>query len=161
MIRSTSNISNLYTVWSSLDSGKGNWKKGKPRQFSSQLSNDELNNIKYILERLSSKSLIGLLKEKRELKKRGQRLDHVHPLTFFIGVLSPQCVSAFYSLKHRKGLPLDEFVKGAVESFHDERKHGNISDSQLQTFAKITGRCIHQIRAFVNSNDWKGLIRWL
>lgn len=161
MIGATSNVSNLYTAWSQLDGDRGSWKKGQPRSFSTKLSGDELNNIKYILERLSSKTLIGLLREKKELKKRGEKLDHVHPLTFFIGVLSSNCVSDFYSLKHRKGLPLNEFVKGAVESFHDERKHNNISDAQLQTFAKITGRCIHQVRAFANSNDWKGLIRWL
>ncbi len=161
MIRATFNVSNLCTAWSGLDADRGNWRKGQPRRFVTQLSGDELNNIKYILERLSSKTLIGLLKEKKELKKRGDRLDHVHPLTFFIGVLSSHCVSDFYSLKHRKGLPLDEFIKGAVESFHDERKHNNISDGQLQIFAQITGRCIHQVRAFANSNDWKGLIRWL
>lgn len=144
-----------------LEQGRGNWCKGQARPFTSCLDNHEIENIQFILENLSKKSLIGLLRLKKELKKRGETLEHVHPLSFFIGVLSSRCVRFFYDLKARRGMPYSEFVKGAIESFHDESKKGNITDQQLQIFANITKRSFSQIKAFASVNDWKGLIGWL
>ncbi len=161
MIKPTNSFSRFTTAWTGLEMDRGDWQKGQARKFSIKLDTDELNNIKYILEKLSKKSLIGLLRDRKELKSRGERLDHVHPLTFFMGVLSPHCVSNFYDLKARRGMPLDEFVKGAVDSFCNERSHNNITDHQIKIFAQKTERNLQQIRIFVSSDDWNGLIRWL
>lgn len=144
-----------------LETARGGWRKGMPRPFQRDVDGDERGNIRYILEKLSKKSLISLFKYKKELKKRGDRIEHVHPLTFLIGALSPDCSGFFYALKRRKGIPFDEFLKGVVESFHDEARHGNITEKHIQIFAQKTNRCVHQVRAFVHSRQWKDFIHWL
>lgn len=148
-------------IFLGLQLGRGSWEKGHPREFSPKIDSEDLSHIQFILKNLANKSLIGLLKLKKELKKRGEKVDHVHPLTFFIGVLSPSCVQYFYELKARKGLPYSEFVKGAIESFHDERKHNNLTLEQISLFAKMTKRNEKQIRAFIEAKDYSGLIQWL
>lgn len=144
-----------------LNFARGGWKKGQPRPFVESLDGGEMNDIKFILEKLSRESWLHLLKLKKELKKRGEKLDHVHPLSFFIGVLSPTCAEFFQNLKKKGGLPYSEFVSGAVESFHDERKHGNITDQQLSIFAQKTGRDLGTICSYAYSNNWNGFINYL
>lgn len=140
---------------------RGNWTKGRPRKFKTSLEPDELNHIRFILENLAKQYWPKLLMMKKELNKRGELIDHVHPLTFFIGVLKPQCYSWFCDLKKRGGIALSKFVEGAVESFHDEVKHGNITKQQIQIFARITGKNSKVIQGFADSKDWKSFIKWL
>lgn len=152
----------LYTnVHWQLEKGRNNWRKGEARQFTTSLDGDEIDHIQFILENLSKKTLVGLLRLKKELKKRGEKVEHVHPLSFFIAVLSPQCIRLFYDLRARKGMPYSEFMKGAIESFSDQSRRGNLTDQQLLTFANITKRNFSQIKAFASAHDWKGLIGWL
>lgn len=159
-------ISNLryhhtISAFEELDEGRGSWKKGQPRKFKTSLDVEEIDDIKFIVENLAKQYWPKLLMMKKEMNRRGERLDHVHPLTFFMGVLKPQCYSWFLDLKKRGGLALSKFIEGAVESFHDEAKHGNITKEQIQIFAKITGKNAKIVRDFAASGDWKSFIKWL
>lgn len=160
MINTALNINPFIHV-PALKLAKGAWSKGQPRFFTVHIEPHEQDAILHIIKTLSEKSLKNLLKEKNQLNKRGEELEHVHPLTFFIGVLSHHCGHHFRDLKRRGGIPYDEFLKGAIKSFKEEHQHNNLTDQQIQEFANITGKCIHQTRRFIQSHDWPGFINWL
>lgn len=145
---------------SALKLGRDGWSKGMPRVFKIDLDSSEVSNIKFIIDNLANKGWVKLLKLRKDLKKKGDQLDHVHPLSFFMTVVNT-CYPHFRALKSRGGMPLNEFVGGAVESFHDERIRGNITDDQMRIFAQRTGRDFVQIKNFANSNNWEGFVKWL
>jgi len=153
--------SSFLKTWEEIGFARGGWKKGQPRNFTVQLDSGEESGVQFILDKLSKESWVQLLLSRKALKQKGAELDHVHPLSFFIGVLSPSCAYLFQELKNKGGLAFNEFIKGAAESFRDEKKHGNLTEAQIQIFAQKTGKSIHNVRKFVDSNDWKGFIKWL
>jgi len=65
-----------------------NWNPGHPRVFKENLDSEEQAALNYILENLAQKSLLKLLTIQGKLKERGARLDHIHPLAFFMGIMS-------------------------------------------------------------------------
>ena len=138
---------------------KGNWKKGRPREFQESLDAKEKSSLRCILETLSKKSFVKILALSKKLSDHGKELDHVHPISFFIGIFTDDHHKRhFHELKKKKGKPWKEFLKGAVESFKEERRHNNIHVHHIETFSKLTNKDFHALMGFSNSQNWEGFI---
>lgn len=141
--------------------GAEGWSKGQPRHFKIEFDSDELSNLKFILENLATKKLPKLFVMRKELGKRGERLDHLHPLAFLLAALNHDSNPYFYQLKKKGGKAWEEFVKGCVESFHEESRHGNITTQQIEVFSQLTNKPFHQVQAYLNSHSYYHFINWL
>ncbi len=150
-----------YNFYLEPEKGRGSWGKGQPRNFSVSVDGDETSHIQFIVDKLANKSWPKLLLLKKELKKRGDQIDHLHPLTFLIGVLQSGQGGNFHKLKNKNGRAWKELLQGCLESFHDEVNHHNVTPENLKLFAETIQRDEGQVQHFALCHDWNGLIHWI
>lgn len=145
-----------------VDSARGNWNPGRPRVFKESLDSEEHDALKYILENLAQKSLLKLLTIQGKLKERGARLDHIHPLAFFMGIMSHSNLrDNFIQLRNKGNKAWKEFIKGAVDSFNTEKRGSNINDHHIERFCEKAGKDPHFIRHLMHTENWDEFFKHL
>lgn len=145
-----------------IDSARGNWQKGQPRIFKETIDHHEREALQYILENLTKKSLIKLIPLRRKLNDKGSQIDHLHPLAFFLGILTNHPLKDhFHRLRRKNNRAWVEFVSGVTNSFKDEKRHNNLQDSQIESFCRILGKDPHHLRHLIHIENWKEIIRHL
>lgn len=150
------------SVFEHIDAARGDWRKGNPRIFKENIDHEERDALKYILENLVRKSLIKLIPLRRQLNDRGNRLDHLHPLSFFLGILTDGVLKDhFHNLKRKNNKAWSEFFSGVANSFKEEKRKNNIHDYQIETFCRRLGKDPHHVRHLVHIENWKDLINYL
>lgn len=139
-----------------------NWQPGQPRVFIHQFDHEEHHCLHYILENLAQKNILMLWPLQNEMKKKGDALEHVHPLSFFMHILSHTTLrSHFNQLREKNNKAWKEFLKGALKSFTEEHRHRNISDDHIETFCSRTGKDVHHVRHAMHHGQWENFIKSL
>lgn len=129
------------------------------RNYDAPLTKQEKSDISYIIKYLSEKPAHTLLWHKFSLEAAGGRIDHVHPLRFFICVLTDEELAEGIKKIYRNrtstsgGWVWNDFVEGIKESLKEEYHRNNLRDDQLTEFAKIVG--IESRELFVNVHERK------
>lgn len=153
---------NLYPSCQLIDQKRGNWNNGHPRIFKESIDRDEYSALIYILENLAKKSLIKLMPMQGKLKKKGNQLDHLHPLAFFMAImLHPKLRDYFYQLKNKNNKAWKEFLNGAVNSFKDEKRGHNIHDQHIEAFCHRLNKDPHFVRHLMHTENWIDFIKHL
>lgn len=125
------------------------------RNYDAPLTKQEKEDISYIITYLSEKSYPTLLWHKFSLEAAGERIDHVHPLRFFICVLTDEeLVKGVKKIYWNGGKVWSDFVGGIKESLKDEFHRNNLRDDQLIDFAKIVGIESHDLFMDVHERKW-------
>ncbi|MCH9634465.1 MAG: hypothetical protein S4CHLAM7_12170 [Chlamydiae bacterium] len=145
-----------------IDSARGDWSQGHPRVYKESLDNEEHNALLYILENLAKKSLLKLMLIQGKLKESGARLEHLHPLAFFMGIMNHSSLkNHFYKLRDKDNYAWKEFTQGAINSFKEEKSGANINDHHIEHFCQEVGKDPHFVRHLMHNENWNEFISHL
>ncbi len=132
-----------------------------PRPFKEYLTTHEHDCLHFILKKLAESSFIKLAFLAKDLQRKGDEIRHLHPLTFFLGILADgRNKKYFHSLRHGGGKAWHEFYKGAENSFREESDCGNITPEQVDTFCKRTKLDFHTVVSLIEKKRWEQLINY-
>lgn len=133
-----------------------------PRNYEVKISQNEKEDIYYIVTTLGRGSLKKLLSAKSSLKKAGTRVDHVHPLRFIGCIFSDEEMKVgILQIKERGGWVAKEFFNGLYDSLTTEANLQNIKNEHVTDFAKYLELDPNLISTSIQNKDWKGLINTL
>ena len=145
-----------------LDQVHPTWRAEHPRIFKESFESHEHSAITYILENLSKKSMLGLLPIKGKLRERGNDLEHVHPLAFFMEIMSHhELKKHFHRLRNKDNKAWTEFSKGAIKSFKEEKQKQNIHDHHIELFCQRTQKDPNHVRFLMHQEKWHDFLAYL
>jgi hypothetical protein len=128
----------------SSDQGKDSEKssENKARDYYAVPTQDEIDDVAYIVTTLAETPYARLLGKRKELKKRGKHVEHLHPLKFLTIIFSNEHLrAALHVLRGRdgffKGISVwDEFKDELFASLTKETKHKNMKEEYILDFAR-------------------------
>lgn len=109
---------------------------GYPRSYSSEVTPEEKNDIRYIVTTLANKSLIAIALAKSDLEAAGDRIDHIHPLRFLMTVFSDEELKVGIRNIRGRGWIWSHFVGGLKESLSTEARIDNMRNEFVYHFAQ-------------------------
>ncbi len=121
--------------------------------FTEPLTQAEKQNIQYIINTLSSKSVFQLVFFRKKLQKAGDNVDHVHPLRFMAYVFSDPKLKS--EVKRIPSMPWNQFVQDMVKSFDSAASRGEMKQSYIEDFAKKVGVNPQMIEPALKEHRWR------
>jgi len=109
--------------------------KATGRDYQKELTQQQKDDITYIVKTLAEENYLEVLRQKSNLKKAGDRIDIVHPLRFLECIFSNDKLKEKMSDLSSKTLAWGNFLKGLKKSLGQEAKNQNITRSQVEDFA--------------------------
>lgn len=134
--------------------------KGLKRVYKQGLSSSDKKNIEHIVLTLGNSSLISLAKSKSELRKKGQEIDHIHPLRFLEYVFSNENLKAAFSNMEKRKWVWSEFFDGMKKRLDEEASNKNVTE-HLDSFAKNLNINIKNLQSLVKEKRWKDFLNAL
>lgn len=131
------------------------------RNYSNPLTQQEKDDIGYIVRTLANHNLIEIWGHKANLKKAGDRIDHVHPFRFLECIFTNNELKSCMSTIKGKSWVWDDFLKGLKKSLSQEAKKNNLIQSQIQDFAKHVNISSGAISPSIHSQKWEDLVNIL
>lgn len=128
------------------------------RDYHEQVTDQEKEYIAFIVTTLGNKPLTKIYKEKDNLKKIGDKIDHIHPLRFLMTVFTDEELKAAIANIKESRWVWGEFKKGLFNSLKDESKSKNMNIEFIQDFANTVEIDSSLIIPAINQSDWDGLI---
>lgn len=131
------------------------------RNYNAPLKACEKDDIDYIVATLGLESLGKVAKEKPNLKKVGDRVDHVHPLNFLYCIFSDsKSRTCYHALKERSWI-WSSFKDGIVGSLDQEARANNMKEEYVQDFATKLGIDAQMILPSIRNKDWNQFLKTL
>lgn len=109
---------------------------GHPRHYFSELKSHEKEDIRFILQSLSNKTLISLAFIKSDLEAAGHRIDHLHPLRFLMTVFSDEELKTCIRNIRARAWVWNHFIGGLKDSLTTESSIGNIKVEHVLHFSE-------------------------
>lgn len=135
--------------------------KGQKRNYWKPLTEQEKQDVAYILRTLANQTLIKINSSKSSLKKAGDRIEQIHPLRFLTYVFSnDELIVCMRNLQGRSWV-WSEFFDGVVDSLKNEYALGNILDEHIQELAKQAKINASSLHPAIQSQNWGSLINTL
>lgn len=125
-----------------------------PRNFNAPVSPQEKADIRHIVTTLAKSSLVSLMRQKGDLERTGNRINHVHPLRFLMTIFSDEELKVGIRNIRPRGWVWSDFIKGLRESLSEEASRGNLTDAQIQAFASAVGINAAQIYPSIQGHRW-------
>lgn len=133
-------------------------KEGPRRDYNILPTEQDKQNIKYIVKTLSTTSLLKLKGQEGALKKVGDRIDHVHPLRFLEVLFSNEEMKAYaHAVRGRTFFVWGEFFGGLKNSLQEESVRGNMTDAQIAQFSKNVGVPVASVQGLIKNRQWQQL----
>ncbi len=107
-----------------------------PRDYYKALTDNDKENISYIVTTLATKSYLSLLFQKGRLERTGEKTAHIHPLRYLGFVFSDPTLRVH--IRKIGGLPWKRFVEGFAESLETESSLANLKDEHIEDFSALT-----------------------
>lgn len=131
------------------------------RHYSTPLTEQNIDDMRYIVLILGNEPLLKLKKYKTPLKNAGDRIDDVHPLHFWRVIFtSDDTISAIHSIKRRKKV-WKPFIKGMGDSLEEAADRNNITPEHIQDFANKIGIDKNLFEPYLKARDWEEFARAL
>lgn len=131
------------------------------RKYSILPSEQNIDDMRYIVLTLGNEPLLKLKKYKTPLKNAGDRIDDVHPLHFWRVIFtSDDTISAIHSIKRRKKV-WKPFIKGMGDSLEEAADRNNITPEQIEDFAKLVGVDKTLFEQHLYNREWEEFARVL
>lgn len=126
-----------------------------PRNYNAAVTQSEKNDIGYIVKTLGNSSLKSIWNQEKDLKKAGDRINHVHPLRFLMTVFTDEELKVgIRNIRNRGGKVWDNFIKGLKESLVEEAQRSNMKPEYIQDFAKVVGINPSLLLPSVQASRW-------
>jgi|GEM_PF-2747537 len=133
---------------------------GFSESFEIHITNRQAGCIETILYSLSEKSTGSLMFNAHQLRSMGKEIDSVPPLEFLFYILKkPYLIKYMINTKGRF-FQWNAFISGFGEKCNRDEVYEKIQQD-LDVFAQGIGEKSEDLRAFVESRDWKALVKYL
>lgn len=106
------------------------------RDYWRENSKEDTENLSYIICTMGFKSLAHIWSERKALKSAGDKLDHLHPLRFTMGIFTDEKMKAAMHNVVGSLFTWREFKKGLYTTLTVETKNGNMALEYMEDFAK-------------------------
>lgn len=128
------------------------------RDYNLSVTKKEKQDISEIIKALSQKSLLSLAASRSELKKIGNRIDHLHPLRFLSTLLTSEELKTGLHKIRERGWVWEEFSSDLVKNLDKEHSNNNLKEEYLADFAKRVGIDLNEIKSPIHNKAWKQFI---
>ncbi len=134
---------------------------GYPRDYTAEMTQQERDDIHFIVTSLADKSIITIAFIKGDLESAGDRIDHVHPLRFLKLVFtSDEMIVGIRNIRGR-GWIWNQFIGGIKNSLATEMDIDNLKDEFILRFAQDVKVDVNRIYPSIHAQDWGGFIEIL
>lgn len=131
---------------------------GLPRVYEISVDIKEKKDIRFIVTTLGNNSLPSIWQQKGALEKAGDRIDHIHPLRFFMCIFTDEELKVgLHNLQGRMWV-WNEFFQGMSDSFTTEKKLQNLKPEYIEDFSKTVGIDSSLIYPAINDGRWSDLV---
>lgn len=131
------------------------------RDYSRPVSEREKKDIAQLVNTLGLEPLVKVASKHAELKKIGERIEHIHPLRFLACIFTDeQMKAAMQALKSRSWI-FDEFMTGIKGTLDQEMSRDNLQPHQIHHFSGAVGLDLTHLAPHFESRQWEGLIHTL
>lgn len=119
------------------------------------------NNIKKLIKRLGNWGVGRLLWHIKEMNRLGDRIRHVHPLSFLSYIYSdPELIQCMKSI-NQSYFKKKEFITGLSEKMAIEAANDNLLPYVRDFSRKIGCKQWEDIFIFLDRHDWVGFLAYL
>lgn len=124
------------------------------------LNEKEKRHIWTIITTMSEKNIFQLAFEKGSMEKRGNKINHVHPMRFLGYIFSePELKSCVKNIK-KSSFKWDAFVDGFARRMREEYSNNNVMQ-YVPGFAQQVGSNPDKVKQYIQNKDWEGLVKSL
>lgn len=128
--------------------------------FQLPLADSEKQIIAYIITSMAEKNVFQLLLEKRDMEKKGDRINHVHPLRFIGYACSdPKLVRGMRQFK-KNPFKWDNFISGFARRMREEASRNNLHRF-VPSMAEFLNADAQEISSHIQQGDYEALVRYL
>ncbi len=133
---------------------------GDPSYKELVCTEEDQNNIAYIIQTMADNGKLSLLFKKSELNGIGARINHVHPFKFLGTVFSNENLKACMREIYKDYFKWNGFMDGLGPSLTIQADQGKLGQ-YLNDFAKETGVTSQELLGYIQSKDWESMVRYL
>lgn len=119
------------------------------------------NNITKLITRLGNWGVGRLLWHVKEMNRLGDRIRHIHPLSFLGYIYSQPELIKCMKLINRSYFKRKEFITGLSEKMEMEAKRDNLLPYVRDFSERIGCQRWEDIFIFLDRHDWTGLLAYL
>ncbi len=131
------------------------------RNYQQQISQQDKNNVAYIVNSLGMEPLYKIPGLQSSLKGVGAKVEHIHPLRFLALIFTDEQMKASMQAMRSRTWIYDEFLKGLKQSLEKESSRGNLTLDQAKDFSKRVDLSFELIRPPVEKRQWANLVETL
>lgn len=131
------------------------------RNYYVAMTAKEKEDLSFIINTLGSGDLIKVAKNRSKLKKAGDRIDHLHPLRFLMGIFTDEQMKVSMTVIDGKFMVWDGFLGGLEPSCETETNRNNMTPEMVADFAKQVGVDFNLIYPAIANRQWVELVHIL
>ncbi len=140
--------------------GRGGEPKSEESQlfFDLPLTDEDKKNIRYIITMMAEKNVIQLLLDKKNMEKKGDQIQPVHPLRFAGFVLTDPVLKRSMKAVSKNHWKWDGFLDGYEKRLREEKRAGTL-DCYVPGLADLLEVDRSVIQRYINQENYGGLIK--
>ncbi len=124
------------------------------------ISKDDAETIWKIIDTVANNNPIKLAFKKNDLERKGQKVNHVHPLKFLGTIFSDPHLKACMTEIEDSYFKWNGFIGGLAGRMNEEYTRNNLLP-YIQGFCQAVKANPEKVREYVLKRDWEGLVRYL
>jgi hypothetical protein len=149
----------LALVWGCVANATG--VKHPPRDYFRGVAETERRNIHYIVDVLAHKNLASIWMHQNDLNAAGDQLASMHPFRFLeVLLVDPKVKSGVVKIRDRS-MVWPNFYEGIRGSLQHESARHNLTEEQVQDFARTVHADVGWVHQMILHHRWKDLVEGL
>ncbi len=128
--------------------------------FKTPLEDWEQKAIRRIVSTMAEKNLLQLGLEKKTLKKKGKKINHVHPLRFVGYIFADPYLKQCMQQIKKSSFKWNGFVRGFSGRMMEEAVRDNLRP-HLPEFSHHLTVNQENLQIYIDNKDWEGLLKFL
>nr|MBS4171141.1 Uncharacterized protein [Neochlamydia sp. AcF95]NGY95182.1 hypothetical protein [Neochlamydia sp. AcF84] len=128
------------------------------RNYSTPVTTEEKNNIRYVIRSLAKYNLAQLAREKSSLERAGDKINHLHPFRFLQCIFNDEELKAgLHAIRKKGGYVWSNYYDGMKSSLNEELDKDNLIQF-TSDFADNVGVNVNEILPYVQARQWSNLV---
>lgn len=128
------------------------------RNYNHMLTQQEKDDISYIVKTLAKHNILELFGHRSSLKKAGERVNHVHPFRFLECIFTDSDLKSCMNIIKGKSMVWSDFFKGLKKSLGQEAKNNNLTSTFIDDFAKRVNVKVGVISHLIQEKKWEDFV---
>jgi len=135
--------------------------KGAARPYRGQATQYEKSTLRYIILSLSNQKMLWLLAHEGELDRKGNSIDHMHPLDYWQTIFTDkEMIAAMHNIPNRSRV-WKKFISRSGDTLSEEHARGNLRPEQIRSFCRNVKVRYTQIEPLLRTKQWEKFVRTL